>query len=55
VLKGTGIVARIKAPLLRPPDPLPPHIRHRLIDYFRDDVARTGELIGRDLSHWLEP
>jgi hypothetical protein len=53
--KGSGIVARIKPRLLRPPDPLPPHIRRRLIDYFRDDVARTGELIGRDLSHWLGP
>jgi hypothetical protein len=54
-LKNTGIAVRMKRPLLRPPEPLPLSIRHRLVDYFRDDIARTGELIGRDLSRWLEP
>jgi len=53
--KGTGIAVRMKRPLLHSPEPLPPAIRRRLVDYFRDDVARTGELIGRDLSRWLEP
>jgi hypothetical protein len=53
LLTGSGIARRIKGRLLRPPEPLPPHIRRRLAFYFRDDVARTGELIGRDLSHWL--
>ena len=52
--RGTRIAAGIKRRLVRPADPLPPAIRRRLIGYFRDDVARTGELIGRDLSHWLE-
>jgi len=52
--KDTGIVARIIPRLRRPPEPLPPPIRRRLIDYFRDDIARTEELIGRDLSRWVE-
>lgn len=51
--KDTGIVARITPRLRRQPEPLPPAIRRRLVDYFRDDVARTGELVGRDLSRWL--
>jgi hypothetical protein len=51
--KDTGIVARIMPRFRRQPEPLPPAIRRRLIDYFRDDIVRTGELIGRDLSRWL--
>jgi hypothetical protein len=23
-------------------------------DFFREDILRTQDLIGRDLSHWLE-
>jgi hypothetical protein len=53
--KDTGIAVRIKRPFLRPPAPLPPAIRRRLVDYFGDDIARTGQLIGRDLSRWQEP
>ena len=55
MLKGSGVVVRAQRRFLRPPDPLPPAIRRRLVDYFRDDIARAGELIGRDLSRWLEP
>ncbi len=29
------------------------HVRARLTDDFREDIERTGELIDRDLSHWL--
>jgi hypothetical protein len=54
-LKGTGVVAWTRRRLLCRPDPMPPAIRRRLLDYFRDDIARTGALIGRDLSRWLEP
>jgi hypothetical protein len=53
LLKGSGIAGGIHRRIVRPAAPLPPAIRRRLIDYFRDDVARTGELIGRDLSHWV--
>lgn len=32
---------------------LDPELRRRLTDEFGDDIRRTSELIGRDLSHWL--
>lgn len=31
----------------------PPEIRQELIAFFRDDILRTQQLIGRDLSNWL--
>lgn len=31
---------------------LRPEFRRELSDYFRDDTALLGELLGRDLSHW---
>ena len=30
-----------------------PEDRRTVIDYYRDEVVRTGDLIGRDLSGWL--
>ncbi len=30
-----------------------PNAREWLTDFYRDDVARLGSLLGRDLSHWL--
>jgi hypothetical protein len=53
-MQGTGLAARARRPLLRQPDLMPACIRRRLLDQFRDDIAETGALIGRDLSHWLE-
>lgn len=35
--------------------PMDPSVRARLIDTFRPHVRRLETLIGRDLSHWLEP
>lgn len=37
----------------RRPD-LSPSFRAELADYFREDVLRTSEMIGRDLTHWLD-
>ncbi len=31
-----------------------PDTRHRLVELFREDVQTLQELLGRDLSHWLE-
>jgi len=31
----------------------PPEVRARLIDVYRDDIAVTQEILGRDLSAWL--
>lgn len=32
---------------------MPSEIKQGLQEYFREDIEETGELIGRDLSHWL--
>jgi hypothetical protein len=34
--------------------PLDPEIRQRLVSGYRQDILKTQELIGRDLSTWLE-
>lgn len=33
--------------------PMNPETRERLIEYFRPHIERLSEMIGRDLSHWL--
>jgi hypothetical protein len=33
--------------------PLPPQLRAELVAAFRDEVALLGQLLGRDLSHWV--
>ncbi len=43
-----------KAHLLQPPPTLTKELRAQLTALYRDDILRTSELIGRDLSHWLE-
>jgi hypothetical protein len=51
--RGKGFATRLRGPLLRKPEPISPLLRRRLTDQYRDDILATGELIGRDLSHWL--
>jgi hypothetical protein len=50
---GTGLGTPLRRALLRRPDPMPRALRRRLTDQYRDDIIATGELIERDLSHWL--
>jgi hypothetical protein len=50
---ATGLGTPLRRLLLRKPDPIPPLLRRRLTDQYRDDIIATGELIERDLSHWL--
>jgi sulfotransferase family protein len=52
---GTGLGTPLRRLLLRKPDPIPPALWQRLTDQYRDDILATGELIERDLSHWLTP
>ncbi|HHG74660.1 MAG TPA: sulfotransferase [Persephonella sp.] len=33
---------------------IPPSMRKKLLDIFREDILKLQDLIGRDLSHWLE-
>ena len=36
------------------PPPFPPEVRRQLTDSYGEDILRLQELIGRDLSAWLE-
>ena len=37
------------------PDPVPLEIKRQIADHYRDEIRHLGELLGRDLSHWLQP
>lgn len=51
---GTGVTTLVRRALGHPPvkSPLSPELRSELCAYFRDDVAKLGVLLSRDLSHW---
>ena len=40
--------------LVKPP-PLSPELRQELLEVYREDILRLQDMIGRDLSAWLEP
>jgi Sulfotransferase family len=44
---------RLRARTMRQPPRLPTELRKELTVPFHDDIARTSELIGRSLDHWL--
>jgi hypothetical protein len=46
---------RVLAYNMRKPEAMDAATRARLAETFRDDVERLSGLIGRDLSHWLQP
>ena len=52
-MRYTGLSDRLQGVLNTAPQPLPPLLRRQMLDQYRDDILRTGALIGRDLSHWL--
>ncbi len=41
--------------LAKEPPPLDPTLRAELLEGYREDILRLQDLIGRDLSLWLEP
>jgi hypothetical protein len=47
----------VKRPLvdrnMMQPAPMSDNVRGRLVEVFRDDILKTQDLVGRDLSHWL--
>ena len=43
---------RLRARTMRQPPRLPAELRKELSVRFHDDIARTAELIGRNLDHW---
>lgn len=46
-------VRRLRTRNLRRAPALPAELRGELIAHFREDIAKTSELIGRSLEHWL--
>jgi hypothetical protein len=46
-------IRRLRTKNMRPAPPLPADLRHELTSHFREDIRRTGELVGRSLDHWL--
>src|SRR5690606_16413551 len=50
---GMRRVARTVERALLQKTKLDPEIRRKILEICRDDIARTGDLIGRDLSLWL--
>ena len=48
-------IRRLRTRNLRQAPSLPDELRSELLGVFREDIARTSELIGRSLERWLEP
>ena len=51
--RAANWVRRLRAGNMRQAPPLPADLRQELTRHFRDDIARTSELVGRTLEHWL--
>lgn len=54
-LRNKGLAGRLRLWNLRPPDPMPAKMRRELLASFESDIRATSALIGRDLTHWLQP
>lgn len=54
-MRGTPWFERLRGTMARTPDypPLTTELRAQLSDYYREDVALLGRLIGRDMDGWL--
>ncbi len=52
--RGTGILERLLSKTYRPASKLAPEMRRQLVERYYEDIIATSELIGRDLSRWLE-
>lgn len=50
--RAANWVRRLRTRNLRQAPPLAAEFRQELTHYFRADIARTAELIGRNLEHW---
>ena len=47
------LVRRVRSRNLAPVPPMPPQLRRRLTDFYREDILDLETLIGRDLGAWL--
>jgi hypothetical protein len=55
-LRPTVVAAleRLQAAGTEKPSPMPPALRYSLVEYYRADIARLEELLGRSLESWLD-
>jgi len=51
--RAANWVRQLRTSNLRQAPPLPVELRQELTRQFRTDIARTSELIGRNLQHWV--
>jgi len=51
--RGTGVLGKLLAKTYRAAPKLPDELRAQLRERYREDILKTAELIGRDLSAWL--
>lgn len=56
-LRNNAAFRSIRGMFARPVDypAFTPDVRARVQEYYRDDIARLQRMIGRDLTHWLNP
>jgi hypothetical protein len=52
-MRAANWVRRMRTANLQKAPPLPGDLRKDLAKHFRDDIARTSDLIGRSLEHWV--
>jgi hypothetical protein len=52
-VRAANWVRRLRTRNMRQAPSLPGDLRQELTGHFRTDIARTAELIGRSLDHWL--
>jgi hypothetical protein len=52
-VRAANWIRRLRTRNMRKPPVLPPSLKQELTAHFRDDIARTSQLIGRSLEHWL--
>jgi Sulfotransferase family len=45
---------RVRHMNLHPPPPLYPALRRQLVEVYREDILNLQDLLGRDLTHWLQ-
>jgi hypothetical protein len=50
--KLKNVIDGIARPNRLPPPPIPQDVRAALLEEYRDDILRLGDLLRRDLSHW---
>lgn len=51
---GYGLARRVRQLNLNPPPKLSDELRATLLGYYREDILKLEELLGRDLAVWLE-